>query len=95
MRARGLVYRDVEYDEKIALPVAAAELRYRRPARFDEELDVCVGVNELRPASIRFGYEIVRDGELVCEARVTLACVCLPEGRPVRLPERLRTALSD
>lgn len=92
LRARGVVYRDLEYDEALGLPVAEARIRYRKPARFDEELAVETRVGRLSRASIRFDYVVRRGEEVLSEAEITLACVKLPEGRLQRLPDRLHAA---
>ncbi len=80
------------------LPVRKAEVRYRSPARYDEELVVRTRVSRLRAASVAFEYEIVRaeDGLLLATGSTELACVRLDsaERRPVHLPEEIRTLLT-
>jgi len=80
-----------------ALVVRKAELRYRAPARYDEELVVRTAVERLGGASVRFVYEVGRsaDGALLAEGMTELACVDrrAGEGRPALLPERVRELL--
>ena len=66
-------YVDIESDA----PVVELGLKYRSPARFDDELDVETTLGELRVASLRFDYRLVRvgDGTLCAEASTRLACV--------------------
>jgi acyl-CoA thioester hydrolase len=90
LRAKGARYRDVEREFAIHLPVVEATVRYRHSARYDDLLRIETEVTEVRRASLRFAYRIVREeGEkLLAEGETTHACVDR-EGRPVKLPERL------
>lgn len=90
LRAKGARYRDVERELRIRLPVVEATVRYRHPARYDDLLRIETEITEVRKASLRFAYRIVREeGEkLLAEGETVHACVDL-EGRPVKLPERL------
>jgi acyl-CoA thioester hydrolase len=47
--------------------VAESTLRFREPARFDDELDVEVALLRLGTTSMQVSFEIRRDGEVVCE----------------------------
>ena len=96
MADRGCSYAEFERSGW-ALPVRKAELRYRAPARYEEELVVRTRVGKVGAASVTFLSDIVRaaDGAPVASASVELACVDLrgPARRPVMLPEGLRAAL--
>ena len=52
-RALGKSYKDLE-DWGVALPVVEAHCNYKRPARYEDLLEVDVEVSELRGASLRF-----------------------------------------
>jgi acyl-CoA thioester hydrolase len=76
LRRRGVVY--ASWAERgLHLAVAEMSVKYRAPARFDDELDVEVLLVQTRAASIRFAYRIVRaSDQLLCaEASTMLACV--------------------
>ena len=76
LRRRGVTY--ASWAERgLHLAVVELDVRYRSPARFDEELDVETALGEVRAASIRFDYRVVRaeGGALVAEASTRLACV--------------------
>lgn len=79
--------------EGVQLPVVEARLRYRKPARFDDDLLIETRVTELKGASVRFAYRIVRTqggkDELLCEGDTLLACVG-PTLVPRRFPDFLR-----
>ena len=88
IRARGMRYRDFEVDHGLRLPVTEAQVRYRTPARYDDLLTVETTLVELRRASARFGYRVLRGEEVLATGATVHACVDL-EGRVQRLPAAL------
>ncbi len=92
IRAKGLRYRDFEARFGLQLPVAEAGVMYRRPARYDDLVSVETTLTELRRASARFGYRLVRDGDLLATGFTLHACVDA-SGRMRRLPAELRSHL--
>ncbi len=86
MRARGMSYREVE-EAGYFLQVVSMDLRYKSPARYDEELVVVVWETERKRASLTLGYQVLRAGDetLVATGETTLACTDR-EGRVRRLP---------
>jgi acyl-CoA thioester hydrolase len=91
-RALGKSYKDLEA-WGVALPVVEAHCKYKRPARYEDLLEIDVEVGELRGASIRFVYEVYRGNELLAEG-FTRHAVIGPDGRPKALPEQLRNMIS-
>lgn len=69
MRQRGLDYKRLEIDEGCWIAVVEATVRYKAPARYDDELIVETRVTTVRGPVIRFAYRILRveDGLLLCE----------------------------
>ncbi|MCS6899413.1 MAG: thioesterase family protein [Myxococcales bacterium] len=90
-KARGATF---DHWEGFQLPVVEARLRYRKPARFDDELVIETWVSERRGASVRFSYRILRGDEVLCEGDTLLACVG-PGLQPRRFPDFLRRVLPD
>jgi acyl-CoA thioester hydrolase len=89
IRARGLRYRDFEELFELRLPVAEVGVSYQQPARYDDLVRIEVSLHEVRRASARFGYRLVRaDGELLATGHTVHACVDL-DGRIRRLPREL------
>ncbi|TDO18615.1 acyl-CoA thioester hydrolase [Mycobacterium sp. BK086] len=62
-------------DAGIDFVVAAAELQFRRPAHFDDELVIGVGFDPLGRTSLRSTYEIRRDEDVLAEAAMIHVCV--------------------
>jgi acyl-CoA thioester hydrolase len=94
IRAKGLRYRDFEARFGLMLPVAEAGVSYKQPARYDDLLDVEASIVEVRRASARFEYRVLRDGELVATGHTVHACVDA-EGKLRRLPPALVQALTQ
>jgi acyl-CoA thioester hydrolase len=88
IRARGLRYRDFEARFGLMLPVVEATVSYRTPARYDDLLSVETSLAEVKRASARFGYRIVRDDDVVATGHTLHACVDL-DGRVQRMPREL------
>lgn len=94
IRAHGIPYTDIERDGN-ALAVAELGIRYRAPARYDDEIAVMTTLSEVRSRSLRFDYEITRaaDGTLLATAFTALVSIDPATGRPTALPARLKQLL--
>ena len=90
-RALGKTYKDLEA-WGVALPVIEAHCNYRRSAYYEDLLTIATQISELRPASLRFTYEIFRGDELVADG-MTRHAVVGAGGRPRALPPELRAAI--
>jgi acyl-CoA thioester hydrolase len=93
VRERGLSGRHLS-ELGVAFPVAEAYCKYRRPAHYEDLLDVDIQVTELGHVRIRFGYQVLRGGELLADGTTLHACVDAKSGRPVRIPAPVRAAFA-
>lgn len=68
LREHGITYKDIEIEEQAGMAVVEASLRYKSPARYDDELIIQTEVLMARTSLIRFAYRITRaaDGQLLC-----------------------------
>lgn len=90
LRSLGWSYREME-SGGIALPVIEAHCHYHRGARYDDELEVTAEGRLLSPVRMEFTYEVVRRGDLIQAASGrTVHAAVRHDGRPCRLPERIR-----
>ncbi len=71
--------------------VSEAQIKWRRPARFDDELVIETRALELRAASARMEQKVMRGEELLAQVDIIAAFVT-PAGRPRRQPEEWRRA---
>ncbi len=88
LRSQGLAYRDLE-DQGYLLVLTKAQVRYRRPARYDDVLMLRTTLMRTTLVKIEHRYELLRDGELLAEGETTLGCVDR-EGSVQKLPDFLR-----
>jgi acyl-CoA thioester hydrolase len=88
-RDYGFNYRDMETEADAYLPVIEASVKYRYPARYDDEVVVRTRVIELRSRLIGFAYEVLRasDGTLLAEGE-TRHIVMNCEGRARAFPKK-------
>src|SRR6185436_9295621 len=90
LRASGWSYREMEADG-IGLPVIEAHCEYRQPARYDDDLEVRTRGALVSPVRVQFDYEVVRPGDdLSLATGRTVHAALDRDGRPCRLPERVR-----
>lgn len=94
LRESGWSYRDMEM-EGYSLPVIDARCTYLESARYDDEIEVQTTGALVSPVRIRFLYEVVRaaDGTTLATG-MTMHAALDRNGRPRRLPDRVRTLFS-
>jgi len=94
LRHQGMAYRDLE-KEGVRLPVIEASLRFLRPARYDDLLEIRTTVREVKGATVRFDYEVHRAGtEGPLATGATAHAAVDMQGKPRRLPETVRRLLA-
>jgi len=80
-----------EVDQKVHLPVVEATVRYARPARLDDLLEVRCWVSERKRASFRFAYEVLNEaGEMIATGSTLHACWDPATSKMIALPPWLR-----
>ena len=92
LRSLGWTYREMEV-AGVSLPVIEAHCDYKRPARYDDEIEVRTEGQMLSAVRIRFNYTVLRreDG-MVAAAGHTVHAAVDPSGRPCRMPARVKQA---
>ena len=88
LRGYGVSYKDQE-DQGYLLVLTKVEVRYKRPARYDDLLTVRTFVERTTAVRIDHRYEVWCEGQLLAEGSSTLACIGR-DGRPQALPDFLR-----
>lgn len=91
LRRRGADYRELT-QRGFHMPVVEAHLEYKRTARFDDEIVVETRLAALSRVTVRFDYDVRRDGELLVRGHTVLACVD-DAHKPRRIPEDVVTLL--
>lgn len=87
LRSVGMSYREME-EKGIMLPVSEFSVKYKVPARYDDELTITTKIREVKGPRIVFDYEIhLEDGRLIATAETTLVFVSKANMRPIPAPE--------
>jgi acyl-CoA thioester hydrolase len=87
LRAIGFSYADMERDG-VFFVVARVEVKYRAPARYDDELTLTTRIVRQTHVRIDHAYELKRGETLLAEATTTIACVGR-DGQVRQIPEYL------
>jgi acyl-CoA thioester hydrolase len=96
IRQLGLDYKSMEREEGCGIAVVDVSVRYKAPARYDDELVVQTRLIAARGALIRFGYRILRaeDGVLLCEGE-TVHVVVGPDMKKRSLPQKYANRFAE
>jgi acyl-CoA thioester hydrolase len=87
LRQLGISYADLER-QGIFFAVVKVEVRYKAPARYDEELTLTTRVTRQTHVRIDHAYELRRGETLLAEATTTIACIDR-QGELRQIPEFL------
>ena len=73
LRQLGFRYRDMERDDDCHIAVADVKVRFKAPARYDDEILIRTKLKNVRDSLLQFGYEILRveNGMLLAEGETT------------------------
>ena len=87
LRAQGANYRDCEASG-VFFAVARMNIRYKKPARYDDDLELLVVGLPCAGVKVEHRYELRRGDELLMTAETTIVCITA-EGRAVPVPAGL------
>src|SRR5262245_44679879 len=94
LRQTGWTYREME-ETGVLLPVIEAHCEYRRPARYDEEIEIRTTARLASAVRMEFAYEVmIKDSGQLAATGATVHAATDANGRPCRLPERVREAFA-
>ncbi len=66
LRELGYTYKSMEREDRVMLPLVEAGAKYKKPARYDDLLEIRTGIAELKNASVTISYEIYNEeGDLL------------------------------
>ena len=88
IRNLGMAYSELERKWGIMLPVREANVQYRRPVRYDENIILLTQIRQKPERRIRFDTSIFNEaGELTTEGFVELVFVSTENMRPCKPPQ--------
>jgi acyl-CoA thioester hydrolase len=95
LRQLGFSYRDMEVDDDCHIAVVDVRVRYKAPARYDDEILIRTHLKNVRDSLMHFSYEILRanDQTLLAEGETTHLVVNSKFER-TSLPEKYREAFA-
>ena len=88
LRSLGHAYGDLER-RGVFFVVAKVDVRYKAPARYDEELTLLTRITRGTHVRYDHAYELKRGETLLAEATTTIVCVDR-EGQIQQIPDSLR-----
>jgi acyl-CoA thioester hydrolase len=92
LRNLGMSYKDMELSG-VMMPVIDCQLRYLRPALYDDLIKIKVFIPHLPTAKIQFDYKLYVNNILINDGYTTLAFVNTKTGKPIRVPQQMLTLL--
>jgi len=94
LRELGVTYKQLE-DDGIILPVFEYQIKYFKPAYYDEELRIETNIEKVKGARIFFSYKTFNEkNELLNQASTTLVFVDFNTKKPINPPSDLVEVLS-
>ena len=93
LRQLGFEYRDMELQDDCHIAVVDVRVRYKSPARYDDQILVRTRLKNVRDSLLHFTYEVARatDGTLLAEGETTHLVVDKNMERKA-LPEKYQKA---
>jgi acyl-CoA thioester hydrolase len=87
LRANGLAYKNLE-ETGVFFVVAELNIKYRRPAFYDEKLQLETNCTDITTSKVKHSYKLTREenGLVLAEGTSILACVD-SKGKVRRIPE--------
>jgi len=85
LRVNGLAYKNLEA-AGVFFVIAELRIKYRRPAFYDERLQLETTLSGVTASKVEHTYKLTRDGVVLAEATSILACVD-ERGKVRRMPE--------
>lgn len=93
LRKMGISYKEME-ELGIMLPVVSLHVNYKKPARYDDLINVKTQLKNKPTAKIEFDYEITNEqGEILTTASTILVFVDKKTNRPTRAPDYISNLL--
>jgi acyl-CoA thioester hydrolase len=87
LRAQGFEQTALADEHQIVLAVKQANIKYIKPARLDDSLEVSAKITRIGSASITFNQQVSRARELLCDGEVRIVCLDTITFRPKAIPE--------
>lgn len=97
LRAKGIEHNTLRDQQGIVLVLVGTQVKFRHPARLDDELYVSATLSKVTGARFVFDQAVRRgtpDGDVLCDGIAEVACMDAVQRKPRRVPEALMDELS-
>ena len=81
----GMPYKQLE-QSGIALPVVEAHVEYKKPAGYDDTIDIYGWLGWAKGVRVQVNCEVWKDGVLLAKGHTVHACIDRKTGRLMRVP---------
>ena len=75
--------------EGVIIIVKSCNIEYKKPAKFEDEIEIISTINEVKNSSFKMHQLIKRNSDVISVADVTLVTIN-DKGKPVRVPNMLK-----
>jgi acyl-CoA thioester hydrolase len=89
LRTLGLVQTTLRDDLGILFVVRDIQIRFKKPAKFDDELNVNTQLLKVGRSLLEFEQNIYRGDEHLIAAKVDVVCIGADSFRPVSIPDKI------
>jgi len=93
LRALGFEQPEMAAKDGVLFVVYAVNIKYLKPSRFNDSLQVTVEVVNVGGSRIRFLQQVLRGNEEIARAEVEVVCVSSDTFRPARIPDAMHTTI--
>ena len=80
--------------EGIAFAVRSVNAEFLKPAKLDDLLTVETSIASLGRAQVTFAQRILRDHELLLDAKIRVVCIDPVRGKPIPMPRPIHDQLA-
>lgn len=95
LRKLGISYKTME-ENGVMLPVVSLNINYKKPAGYDDVINVKTQLKNMPTAKIEFEYEITNEkGEILTTASTVLVFIDKNTNRPVKAPQYILDAIQN
>src|SRR5262245_26999850 len=98
LSARGLHVSWREGVERLGFPRVSASCDFMKPARFEEEIEVHVIIEQVGTKSVTYAHEIRRGADMLAKGKVTAVCIRVGPDRElqsIEIPPEVRAKLLE
>ena len=85
----GLSNKEILEKEGVIIIVKTCNIEYKKPAKFEDEIEIISNITEVKNSSFKMHQVIKRKSDIISEAEVVLVTINA-KGKPVRIPMLLK-----